>query len=52
LQAVNIRQSCDLSRAALDREQLFDLVRLAAVDGRGLPFFQTAKNPVAERNPV
>ena len=34
MQAVNIRQSCDLSGSALDREHLFDLVRLAAVDGR------------------
>ena len=34
MQAVNIRQSCDLSRSALDREHLFDLVRLATVDGR------------------
>ena len=34
LQAVNIRQSCDLSGSALDREHLFDLVGLAAVDGR------------------
>ena len=46
-QAVNIRQSCDLSGSALDREHLFDLVRLAAVDGRlpraGVAFFQTAK---------
>jgi hypothetical protein len=36
-QAVNIRQHCDLSRSALDREHLFDLVDLvglAAVDGR------------------
>jgi hypothetical protein len=33
LQAV-IRQSCDLSGSALDREHLFDLVGLAAVDGR------------------
>ena len=34
MQAVNVRQSCDLSGSALDREHLFDLVRLAAVDGR------------------
>ena len=34
MQAVNIRQSCDLSRAALDREQRLDLVGLAAIDGR------------------
>ena len=34
MQAVNIRQSCDLSGSALDREHLFDLVGLAAVDGR------------------
>ena len=34
MQAVNIRQSCDLSGSALDREHRFDLIRLAAVDGR------------------
>jgi len=34
LQAVNIRQSCDLSGSALDRKHRFDLVRLAAVDRR------------------
>ena len=34
MQAVNVRQSCDLSRAALDREQRLDLVGLAAIDGR------------------
>ena len=34
LQAVDVRQSCDLSRAALDREQRLDLVGLAAIDGR------------------
>ena len=34
MQAVNIRQSCDLSRSALDREHRLDLVGLAAVDGR------------------
>ena len=34
MQAVNIRQSCDLSGSALDREHRLDLVGLAAVDGR------------------
>jgi hypothetical protein len=36
VQAINIRQSCDLSGSALDREHFFELVRLAAVD-RHLP---------------
>jgi hypothetical protein len=31
---LNIRQPCDLSGSALDREHRLDLVRLAAVDGR------------------
>ena len=34
MQAVNIRQSCDLSGSALDREHRLDLVGLAAIDGR------------------
>ncbi len=34
MQAVDVRQSCDLLRAAVDREQRLDLVGLAAIDGR------------------
>ena len=34
LQAVNVRQSCDLSGSAPDGEHRLDLIGLAAIDGR------------------